>query len=478
MRGRLSHISEPRTRLRLHVMMSALVCMILLPVGRAAAQAVPAGTAPGGDTSPYDQPLIGQSLGSDLTLNQGATAIEAENESFNRYALGLQVEGGAQTNFLGSQTNQVTAAYTSFTADAGLNLHTQRTQYFLLYQPQYNVYPQFSSINNFAQTFYQTLDHAVTEHVGVSWDLTAARYLSLDQYLPQSLGIGGIGIVVPTLQTELLQNSFEVTNAATVMKLQYLISERMTFTGALTGGYFIMIPADRSATTPTTIPTERFVTAGADLKLTYQWTAKDSVGGELTPIYIYGVKPSGNLKAEALQAIYTRQLNATTSVSVGAGPLFFQASIPSFGSTNEVSYALTAGVSRKIRQSQQSASYSRAFLVGFLSPAIVANEFSANSQVPLPHHWLATGAFNYTSEATSGSFGTQAGDQYGGSLYGGTARIAYLIGKRAEVYGLYARFSQDLSYGQTQSAYNFTQNKFGGGIRFNLGNPNTNGGQQ
>ena len=90
-------------------------------------QAVPAGS---GDTNPADQPLAGQALGSSLSLNQGVNAINAENESFERYGLGLAASGGESTNFLGTQTNPQNAAYIQFTADGGLMLQTSRTRYF------------------------------------------------------------------------------------------------------------------------------------------------------------------------------------------------------------------------------------------------------------------------------------------------------------------------------------------------------------
>jgi len=175
------------------------------------AQAIPAAASPTGDVSPTDQPLAGQSLGSSLTLNQGVNAISAENQSFERYGLGLSASGGEQTNFLGTQTNQQNAAYAQFTANGGLILRSSRTLYYLLYQPQYTWYPQFSEVNNFGQTAYQTIDHVLSERAGVNWNTTAARYLSLNQYLPQTLGIGGVGVVVPTLGTQLLENSWIIS---------------------------------------------------------------------------------------------------------------------------------------------------------------------------------------------------------------------------------------------------------------------------
>ncbi len=462
--------------LRVRLVVAALTLMLaVFCVGHATAQAVPAaGGVPMGDANPEDQPLIGQQLGTDLTLNQGVGATEAENESFNRFGLGLQAEAGGITNFFGTQTDQATAAYTTLTADAGVNLRTSRTRYYLLYQPQYNIYPQYSGLNNYAQTLFQSLDHAITQHVGIGWDLTGARYLSLDQFLPQSLGIGGIGVVVPTLQSQVLSNSVEFTNAATNLRLRYLISARMTFTGTLTGGYFLLVPSDRTATTTTL--TERTLLSGGDFRLDYQLNSHDSIGVELTPLYIYGLTPEGHLTAETLQATYKRQLTATTSISAAAGPLFFQTSIPGFGSTHDVSYSLNAGLNRQIRHSQLSISYARAFIVSFLSPPVVANEGSLNARVPLLHRVVLTAAASYTHETSSSSFGTVS-DQFGGTLYGGTAQIAYLIGARTQLYGAYSRISDDLSYGQLQS-YTFSQNKFGAGIRFNLGNAVTSGGAQ
>ena len=217
-------------------MLCVALCILLMSAGRARAQAVPAGS---GDTNPADQPLPGQTLGSSLTLNQGANAIGAENESFDRYGLGMGASGGEVTNFFGTVTNQQNASFVQFTADAGLMLRTSRTSYFALYQPQYNVYPDFTGANNFGQSFFLNIGHSVSEHTAIAWNATAARYLSLNQYLPQSLGIGGVGVVVPTLGAQLKEDSFELTNAATNVSLRHLLSPEMSLTATLTGAYFL-----------------------------------------------------------------------------------------------------------------------------------------------------------------------------------------------------------------------------------------------
>ncbi|MGB7196974.1 MAG: hypothetical protein WBG23_01635, partial [Acidobacteriaceae bacterium] len=230
-------------RIRFSIPTTALVLVLawlLMSGARAMGQAVPAGS---GDANPADQPLAGQDLGSSLSLNQGVNAINAENQSFDRFGLGLAASGGEQTNFLGTQTNQQSAGFAQFTADGGLVLRSSRTRYFLLYQPQFNWYPSYSAVNNFAQSGFQSIDHVLSDRAGVTWNTTAARFLSLNQYLPQTLGIGGIGVVVPTLGTQLLENSFEMTNAATNVTFRYLMSPKMTFTGTATGAFFLMVPA-------------------------------------------------------------------------------------------------------------------------------------------------------------------------------------------------------------------------------------------
>lgn len=438
-------------------------CVTPLAVRRAAAQAVPAATWPTGDTA-ADQPLAGQQLGFNLTLNQGVNAINAENESINRYGLAVQAEGGAQTNFFGTQTEQVTAAYVALSADGALILNSERSRFYALYQPEYNIYPQFSDVNNFRQSAFLSLDHVLSEHFGLNWNATAARYLSLTQFLPQSLGIGGIGIVVPTLQSKLLDTSSTNTNVATNVGFRYLQSARTTWTGSLTGSYFLLVPANPGTTQVTA---ERYLAGGADLRMEYQWTLKDSFGAALTPIYIAGIQPAGHSSAETLEAIYQRQMTATTKIEAGAGPLFIQSTSHQFGSIQTTSYALNASIAQQARQSEFQLSYNRSFVVNFLSPAITANQVSLGAHVPLPHHLLLTGAGSYTQNS-----GT-----YSGRIGGGSVRIAYLLGQKAQIYGVYSGTSQDVSIGLPE-LYNFNQNKFGAGIRFNLGNPVTNGGEQ
>ncbi len=451
-------------------MLSVAAWQVMMPADKAVAQAVPAGELPPGEGNPADQVLPGQSLGSNLSLNQGVNAINAENQSFDRFGLGLSASGGEQTNFLGTQTNQQMASYAQFMADGGVLLRSERTRYFLLYQPQYNVYPNFSQLNNFSQTVYQSMTHTLTARSGIEWDTTGARYLSLNQYLPQSLGIGGIGVVVPTLGTLLRQDSFELTNAATTLSFRYLMSYRMTLTATATGALFLVVPSD--VTTGGTTFTEKFITSGADVRLDYELNPRDVVGGAITPVYVYGLSPGGHESAETLQGTYARNLTPTLTAKVGAGPLFIQSSSPQAGSFQYTSYAVNATLSKQLRQSQFSAGYTRAILVNLLEPAIVSNSVSSNAYLTFGNNWIFTGSGSYTHNGGSGT-------TYGpGHVFGGSGQIAYQVSKTVQLFALYSVLSESFTTGLTQQSLGFTRNQFGGGIRFNLGNPITRGGMQ
>lgn len=431
---------------------------------RAMGQAVQAGS---GDTNPADQPLAGQDLGSSLTLNQSANAIAAENQSFERYGLGLASSGGYITNFLGSQSQPKGAGYIQLNANGGLKLQSSRTRYYALYQPQYTIYPQYSVVNNFSQSFFQSLVHSFSEHTALSWGTTAARFLGLNQYLPQSLGIGGIGVIVPTPGQQLLQDSYELTNAATNISLRHLMSARMTLTATLTGAYFLEAPVTVAQKNPTVA--QRFITAGLDARMDYQWTARDSVGVALTPIYVEGLSPSGHQSAETLQGTYQRQLTSTLTASVAAGPLFIQSSSSQFGSANNNSYAVTASISRQQRQSQFTAGYSRALLINLLEPPLVTHGVSASAYLPKGTHWIFSGAGSYSANAATAFYGA-------GHMYGGSAQGSYQVTRQMQLFALYSLISQTYTFGSTQQLSGFTRNQFGGGIQFNLGNAVTPGG--
>lgn len=457
---------------------SHLIVLVLVLAGlfmsgaRAMAQAVPAGELPPGESNPMEPLLPGQSLGTNLSLNQGVNAINAENQSFEKYGLGLSASGGDETNFFGTQTNQQSAGYAQFAADGGLMLHNERTRYFLLYQPQYNVYPQFTEVNNLSQHAFQSLARALSERSALQWDTTAARYLSLNQFLPQSLGIGGIGVVVPTLGAQLAENSYEVTNAASTVSYKYLINSRMTFSGTATGAYFLMVPTHVLASTPYQNRTERFLTVGGDARLTYQLTLRDTVGAVITPLYIDGITPSGQESAETVQATYARELSPTFTAQVAAGPLFLQSSSKALGSFQNTSYSINASLSRQLRQSQFSVNYARAILVNLLAPAIVSNSISSMAYLGFGNKWIFTGSGSYTHNGGNGQ-------AYGpGHLYGGSAQIAYLIGKDLQIFALYSVISESFSTAANMPSEGFTRNQVGGGIRFNLGNPVTRGGIQ
>ncbi len=435
----------------------------------ARAQAVPAATWPSGNTDPGQQPLSGQQLGTDLSLNQGIQSITAENESFNRYGLGVEASGGVITNFFGTQTGQTTTSIAELGAQAGLRFQTERTRYFAVYQPLYNIYPGYSQVNSFAQRFYQVLTHQITAHNGVEWSMTAARYLSLNEYLPLALNIGGVGVVSPTLGAILRENSFEVTNVATSILYRYLMSARMTLTGTLVSGYFLTVPAGIA-------PVhsgfgERFITSGADLRLEYQLAAKDLVGVELTPIYIYGVRPTGHVLAETLQGTYQRQLTATLQARVAAGPLFVQGTSPAFGPIQDTSYAITASLSRQIRQSQFALGFNRAFVVNLLSPEVLSNGVNFSAYLPMEKNWILVGAASYVHDAGNAQYGSA-------DFYGAQAQVAYQLSRKLQLFGRYSVNSQNFDREVAFQSYGFTRNQINGGIRFNLGNPTTPGGVQ
>jgi hypothetical protein len=465
---RISFPSYFRWALRFAMMVCMAGCVAALTMRQAQAQAVPAATWPTGDTSTADQPLPGQLLGIELSLNQGISAITGENVSFDHFGLGFSASGGAETNFLGTQTNETTAGYGQFGIQAGLLLRSDRSRYFALYQPEYNIYPQYSEINNFAQRFYQTVTHEITERSGVAWDTTAARYLSLNQYLPQSLNIGGVGIVIPTLGAQLREDSFEITNAATTIRYRYLLSTRMTFTSSLTGGIFILIPSHVTGAGPRF--TERYVTTGGDLGLDYVLTPRNAVGVEVTPIYIDGLTPGGHEVAETVQAIYQRQLGATWTARGGIGPLFIQASSPLYGNLHETSYAANASLSHSIRQSQLSVAYRRSFLVSLLSPGVAGNSVGFSAYLPIGNRWIFAGAATYAEDRGNATLGAS-------NVFGGSGQFAYQIEPRWQIFALYSVLSSHYSFTPTQSS-GYTRNKIGAGIRFNLGNPITSGGLQ
>jgi hypothetical protein len=431
-------------------------------------QAVPAATWPAGNSAPDQQPLASQQLGSNLTLNQGVSALAAENEIFQHLGFGLEALGGAETNFFGTQTDQETVSFAQFTGQIGLRIKNPRTEYFALYEPGYHLYPAYSDVSNFSQSFFQNLTHEFTQRSGIAWGVTAARYLSLNQFLPQNFSVGGIGIVAPVNGAFLRENSFEITNVGTQIIYRYLMGPRLTFTGSLTSGLFIDLPADVSGTVRFS---QRSVPSGADLRLDYQWTPRDTIGGELTPIYIYGIDPPGHVLAEAVQISYRRQLTPNLSARAAAGPLFVQGSSPTFGSINDTSYALSASVSRQIRQSQFSVGFNRAFVVDFLSPSLVSNSLSGTAYLPIRRHWIFTGTANYTRDSGQGAYGSEA-------FYGGTAQLAYQVGARLQLFARYSVQAQDFNQQANLTAYNFVRNQFGGGIRLTLGSATPTGGMQ
>jgi len=246
------------------------------------------------------------------------------------------------------------------------------------------------------------------------------------------------------------------------------MSARSTFTASLTSSWFLFVPIDISGATGQY--SERFTVSGADFKYQYQWDLRDSIGVEATPVYTYGLNPYGHDVDETLELLYQRQLSATWTASVGAGPLFIQSTGPAYGSVQDVTYAANASLSHQIRESQFALSYQRAFIVSFLEPALASDEINFNTHVPISKHWIVTSNFLYVRELGS----IQAGS---GTIYGGSGQAAYQIGSRAQLFAQASRLSQSYNFGLPQP-YAFTQNQFSVGIRLNVGNPITRGGTQ
>jgi hypothetical protein len=63
-------------------------------------------------------------------------------------------------------------------------------------------------------------------------------------------------------------------------------------------------------------------------------------------------------------------------------------------------------------------------------------------------------------------------------VVGGSAQASYQLTTEMQLFAQYSIISQTYSYGTVQPSTGFTRNQFGGGIRFNLGNAITHGGQQ
>ena len=179
------------------------------------------------------------------------------------------------------------------------------------------------------------------------------------------------------------------------------------------------------------------------MRVDYQWTPRDVVGGSCDPVYVYGVTPSGHQSAETVQGTYQRHLTSDVNGMVGAGPLFIQSSSPQIRQHDDNSYAVNASISRQLRQSQFSAGYTRAFLVNLLEPAVATDSIQRMLISP-------RGITGFSAERVR-IHTAAATDVYGaGHVVGGSAQISYQLTTEMQFFAQYSIFRRLYSYGTAQ----------------------------
>ena len=219
--------------------------------------------------------------------------------------------------------------------------------------------------------------------------------------------------------------------------------------------------------------TERFITSGADVRLTYQLNLRDVVGGAITPVYVYGLTPA-DMKLLKLCRPHTpgnsdSDIDGKGRCRAAVYPVIERAGwqLPGHqlcGECDVESAAAAVPIFRRLHPSHsgESAGAGHRIQLRLLRMRILGSATTGYS--PVQDRTRITAAMERSMVR---------------AMFTEAPRKSRTRFRRACNFSLSIPCSRKaLPPQRMQPSLGFTRNQFGGGIRFNLGNPITRGGVQ
>lgn len=407
-----------------------------------------------------DMPQLGEQPG----INRISSNIPLPNTLTRGTGLILsaQTQVGYDSNFLLLPTDVKGNNFDGMQFLVHYDVAFNRFGFLADYTPGFTLYPGYSSLTANTQGYSQSLDYRWSNRTALYWSATGLRLPSYSGIgLPQTLNVGGVSIILSNLANSIANNTEILYNASSTLGGSHAFSERDLVTFNAIGSW---TEIKQQSPPPNTVPFGlRDQTLSADIHYQHLLDTRRSLGVEFTELYIRGLEPRGQQTTEVLLLTYQTPILGKTIATLGAGPLYAHASThPSILLTG-TSYAINAGLSRSVRNSQFNVQYQRGYQLGFISGSYISQSVSGGVSTPLTHHLVANGGASFVYSSQPGiTPGSPSGAFY---QQGYTGRVDYKFNHDNGLYFLYAH-SQFSANGPTPGYEAFNRSQYSVGYTY------------
>ncbi len=313
-------------------------------------------------------------------LNENADTSRYTDNPFRHGPFYFSVEalGVWTTNLQNAYSNEPYSSgeYFRLGAPVGLHLTNERTDFNGFFRVDSSMYPGYNNLTHTSEVYSHQLVHQFSDITTSSWSLAGGHIETLGQYLSPVVTVGSAGVVAPQ-QTSGLQST---DDAATTYTLAHQMSERDTLTASGTAGWLDQPVVNASGARLTTY---REITGGGAAQWQHALNTRETVGAEVTNVYVHGLTPTGDSNFTAAKFTFSQTLTPHSFVSGGVGPLYAHSAVTGTTTQSYVSYAANVDYTNQTRFGRISGGYSRLYAVGYLAPASVGNYLYLNFDRPL-----------------------------------------------------------------------------------------------
>ena len=306
-------------------------------------------------------------------VNDNADSVGFRDREHGPFNLGFELRGGWSDNLFNTSLNAKSSESYSAGVPIGARWHGSKSDLDVNYRIDAWRYPEYSSVNSISQTYQHQWKYRSSDLTSYFWSGSAGRVESLGQYLPVVIAIGSTGVAQSSVGSNVLENSYVTTSAASAAGFLHQVSENNSISGTATAAWIEQAQKQAVSNQPRAIL--RSEPAGLDFRFDHQSSSDLSIGAEVTDVYIRGLAPSGHVNFTTLEATSQYKFTQTLTFLVAAGPLFYTANSTA-DNVSSVSYAASATVNYVTRAARITGGYSHVVQLGYIDPATAAHELS------------------------------------------------------------------------------------------------------
>ncbi|TCK75538.1 hypothetical protein C7378_0522 [Acidipila rosea] len=394
-------------------------------------------------------------------LNSNASSVQYNDRRSGPFNLGIDVDWVLTSNLFNNFSSTQTTAgnYFDVSVPVGFVKKTATTNFNAYFRNSNTFYPAYSSLNHSSQIYSQDLQHKSSALTTWDWSMAGGRIISLDDYLPPVIAIGNTGVTQSSLASGLLP----LYNGASTLAVTHRLTEEDTVSGSVTAGWTQEPLSAATSTQPAFL--NREATGAVDLQYQRALNPYQSVGVELTDVYVKGLSPVGTSNFTSAQITFHQAFTKHGSLNAGIGPLYSHSASTYFPVQNDYSYTGNLGVSYQTSYARFDAGYARLFQLGYLAPAAPAHSLYATIDRPITPKMDLVLDTRYILALAPPHY---QGGQY--SDFATSLRLGYNITPNTTFYVNGAIFRQ------AGQGINIGRNDFTTGMSYTFGNPLTRSG--